>query len=180
MLWENDFAPAEAVTPRNPANRSGQHQLPTASNIQLVSVRSARLLIAGCCLSVDLNFLSSENANEGTNMRTICARTEGRKGKEQGRYRSYYSLRVRRLVISFVRNASVDSWLAVDILPIHNLLSSSSTAGSCVSCRAIVGLVLCRQQRVRCRVFDVVRWGHLDFCSRNLCPDSPASPLLCI
>lgn len=45
MLCENDFAPAEAVTPRNPANRSGQHQLPTASNTcsYLTTVRSLRI-----------------------------------------------------------------------------------------------------------------------------------------
>jgi hypothetical protein len=30
MLCEKAFAPADAVTPRSPASRSGQHQLPTA------------------------------------------------------------------------------------------------------------------------------------------------------
>lgn len=54
ILWENDLAPAEAVTPRNPANRSGQHQLPTASNTQLAD---QRIKAPGCCLSVNRNFL---------------------------------------------------------------------------------------------------------------------------
>ena len=31
MLCENDFAPADAVTPSIPASRSGQHQLPTTA-----------------------------------------------------------------------------------------------------------------------------------------------------
>jgi len=31
MEWANDFAPADAVIPRTPASRSGQHQLPTAN-----------------------------------------------------------------------------------------------------------------------------------------------------
>lgn len=34
-----------------------------------------------------------------------------------------------------------------------------------MSCGAVIGLVLCRQQRVRCRVFNVVRRRHVDFCS---------------
>lgn len=44
MLCEKDFAPAEAVTPRNPANRSGQHQLPTASNTQLAVVQCIKYI----------------------------------------------------------------------------------------------------------------------------------------
>lgn len=38
ILWEKDFAPAEAVTPRSPANRSGQHQLPTKAGRENSSV----------------------------------------------------------------------------------------------------------------------------------------------